>query len=63
VVWLVEPAFDQPLSYQHWEDLIATIGLGGIWLSAFIWLLQRQPLLPRRQSQTQKLLELAHEHG
>ena len=29
----------------HWLDFVAPIGIGGIWIAAFIWVLKRQPIL------------------
>ncbi len=53
VFWIVEPSFYQegmPLHNQgfslSWMDLAAPIGIGGIWIAAFIWQLKRFPLLP-----------------
>lgn len=47
VYWLVTPAFSPAKLAFHWMDLTLFIGLGGIWLAAFVWCLQRRPLLPR----------------
>ena len=45
--WLVMPAFDTSGLRIHWLDLAAPIGIGGVWLAAFLWLMQRRtPLLP-----------------
>jgi hypothetical protein len=46
--------------YQlHWLDLAAPVGIGGIWLAAFIWQLGRRPLLPLNDP---RLAEM-HHHG
>ncbi|MCI0460086.1 MAG: hypothetical protein L0Z62_24305 [Gemmataceae bacterium] len=55
--WLVVPSFDtyhppgevshhHPHLTAHWLDLAAVVGLGGIWVGAFLWRLERRPLLP-----------------
>ncbi len=36
VFWIVEPAFRQRGLEVYWTDLVALIGLGGIWLAYFI---------------------------
>ncbi len=44
--WLVTPDFQKQGFYLHWMDILAPIGLGGIWLAAFLWNLKRHPLMP-----------------
>ena len=46
VFWVVEPAFRQRQFWIHWMDLVAPIGLGGIWIWAFLGQLKTRPLLP-----------------
>jgi hypothetical protein len=46
VFWLVMPAFLPSHFHLHWLDIAAPIGLGGLWLAAFLWQLQRRSLLP-----------------
>lgn len=46
IFWLVIPAFYQTGIHASWMDLAAPIGIGGIWIAAYIWCLQRKPLLP-----------------
>lgn len=46
--WLVKPAFVTEGWLLHWLDVAAVVGLGGVWLAAFAWLLARRPLLPLR---------------
>jgi hypothetical protein len=49
VFWYTAPAF-HPANFQvHWMDLLATIGLGGIWIAVFIWQLRPVPLLPLQE--------------
>ena len=43
--WLVVPPFRPAGLSVHWLDLAAPIGIGGMWVAAFTWLLGRQPLL------------------
>ena len=44
--WLVMPAFHADGLHVHWLDLAAPLGIGGLWIAAFVWLLRRKPLLP-----------------
>ena len=46
--WLVTPAFSPAEFSLHWMDLAAVFGVGGLWLSFFVWQLRGQPLLPLR---------------
>jgi hypothetical protein len=56
VFWIVEPTFrnassSSPLHTGHgfaiyWTDFAAFIGVGGIWIYAFVGQLRKRPLLP-----------------
>ena len=46
--WLVTPAFSPEHFAIHWMDVAAVFGIGGLWLSFFVWRLRDQPLLPLR---------------
>jgi hypothetical protein len=46
VFWLVMPAFLPGRLRVHWLDLAAPVAVGGLWLAAFLWQLQRRSLLP-----------------
>jgi hypothetical protein len=40
------PGGHEPHFHAHWLDLAAVLGLGGVWLAAFLWRLEARPLLP-----------------
>lgn len=42
VFWLIKPAFVPTNLSANWLDFAATIGLGGVWLAAFLWLYKRE---------------------
>ncbi len=46
--WIVMPSFYKagPQIQWLWLNLAAPIGIGGIWVAAFIWQLKGKPLLP-----------------
>jgi hypothetical protein len=44
--WLITPAFSPARFAIHWMDVAAVFGVGGLWLSFFLWQLRDQPLLP-----------------
>jgi hypothetical protein len=54
VFWLVMPAFFPSRFHLHWLDIAAPIGLGGLWLAAFLWQLQRRSLLPWHEPSLQE---------
>ncbi len=45
VWWSVEPSFHSRI-HLHWMDVLAPVGIGGIWIAVFIWQLKGKPLLP-----------------
>jgi len=56
--WIIKPVFSENLAL-HWMDIAAVVGIGGLWLAAFIWQLKRRPsLLPLHDDR----LELAMGH-
>jgi hypothetical protein len=58
--WLTAPSF-HPRSFSlHWMDLLLPVGLGGIWLAAFLWHLKRRPLLPQHDPRFAVLAEPVH---
>jgi hypothetical protein len=46
MIWNVDPAFDPARLRLHWMDWMALIGVGGVWIAAFVRQLERRPLLP-----------------
>jgi hypothetical protein len=44
--WIVAPDAGTSGFRLHWMDLLAPIGIGGLWLGAFLFQLQKWPLLP-----------------
>ncbi len=48
VLWLVEPSYHPTGFFLHWMDVVAPIGLGGIWIAAFLRRLKGKSLLPVR---------------
>ena len=43
--WLVTPAFHPEGLSVHWLDAATLVGVGGIWLSVFVWQLNGHPLV------------------
>ena len=63
VYWLVVPAFENERKSPqlHLSDLLAVIGIGGIWVGTYIWQLKKMPLLPLHDPRFEGALQ--HEHG
>lgn len=60
--WLVVPPFRPEGFALHWLDLAAPIGIGGVWLAAFAWILGRRAILPLHDPRAARFEE-ALEHG
>jgi hypothetical protein len=48
MVWLVEPSFGEHGGGIHWMDWLAPLGLGGLWVAAYVSRLKNWPALPLR---------------
>jgi hypothetical protein len=46
IYWLVVPAHHSDHFYFSWITLFAFLGIGGLWLAAFIWQLKGQTIIP-----------------
>ncbi len=57
VFWLIAPEFYDSGLLVHWLDITTVIGIGGLWLAAYIWLLKRQTLLPIGDPRLARMLE------
>jgi hypothetical protein len=58
--WLIAPALHSEGFHVHWLDLVLPIGLGGLWLAAFVAGLKRRPLLAERDPRFAGLADAAH---
>ena len=63
VLWIVVPAFENRKSGFHVSpsDIVAVIGLFGVWLATYMVQLKRMPLLPLHDPRFEGVLE--HSHG
>ena len=46
--WMIAPAYSPGKFALHWMDVAAVLGVGGVWLAAFLWQFQGRPILPLR---------------
>jgi len=61
--WVVAPSFHHAKLHIHWMDLLAPIGIGGIWLGVFVWQLRDKPLLPLNDPNMSALAGSSGGHG
>jgi hypothetical protein len=61
IYWLVVPAFQKIGPHVHLLDILGVVGIGGIWLAAFLWQLKKWPLLPLHDPRFEGVL--LNEHG
>jgi hypothetical protein len=57
--WMIAPEFPPPGFHVSWMDVVAPIGLGGLWFAMFAWQLGKRPLIPTNDPQYESVLEQA----
>jgi hypothetical protein len=57
--WLIAPKFSKGDFLMTWTDVVAPIGIGGLWLAFFLWQLKQRPLIPFNDPQLPEVLEAA----
>ncbi len=57
--WLVAPTFHPSVLSLHWMDVVAPIGIGGIWIAVFIRQLQGKSLVPLHDPRLEGAVEQA----
>jgi len=63
VYWLVVPAWSKQGPQLHITDLLAVLGIGGLWLGLYFMELAKRPLLPLHDPRFEGQGVLEHEHG
>jgi hypothetical protein len=61
VYWLITPSLEKGGPHFHLTDFFLLAGIGGIWVAAFAWQLQKLPILPLHDPRFEGVL--LHEHG
>ncbi len=46
--WMIAPVFSPGTFALHWLDFAAVLGVGGVWMAAFLWNFQSHPIVPLR---------------
>ena len=62
VFWLVEPNFSGSHFQIHWLDVVAPIGIGGLWLAYFFHNLMERPIIPLNAPDLEKALNHGRHH-
>ena len=60
LVWTLVPGFQRAGFALHWLDLVAPVGIGGLWLWAFLAQLRDRPLVPLNDPEVEEALAHAH---
>jgi hypothetical protein len=58
--WFIAPTFHPEGFALHWTTVLAPLGIGGLWLGAFLGQLRRRPLLPVGDP---RFMAIVDEHG
>ncbi len=61
IYWLLVPSYETLAPQFRLLDLFAVVGIGGVWLAAFLGQLKKLPLLPLHDPRFEGVLE--HGHG
>jgi hypothetical protein len=60
--WIVMPELRHDGLSFSWLDIAAPVGIGGIWVAAFLWRLGKQPLLPLHDQRDPRLRPAGLDH-
>jgi len=60
--WIVAPGASKGGFQLHWMDFLAPVGIGGLWLGAFLFQLQKWPLLPIGDSHLEEAIAQGGAH-
>jgi hypothetical protein len=60
-LWMIAPSFYPARFRLHWLDIAAVVGIGGLWLAAFIGYLKARSLVPLHDPRFTELLEQVQE--
>lgn len=63
LLWTIAPSFTGEHFHISWMDVVAPIGIGGLWLATFAWALSKRPLIPINDPQFETVLEQKHAHA
>lgn len=61
--WVIAPNFTGKHFHLSWMDVVAPIGMGGLWLGVFARALTKRPLIPINDPLYETVLEQKHAHA
>lgn len=61
--WMIAPNFTGEHFQISWMDVVAPIGMGGLWLGVFAWALTKRPLIPINDPLYETALKQKHAHA
>jgi hypothetical protein len=61
--WMIAPNFTHEYFHVSWMDVVAPIGIGGLWLAWFANALTKRPLIPINDPLYETVLEQKHAHA
>ena len=59
--WIVMPGFHLDRFQINWLNISVPLGLGGLWVAAFLWQLGKRPLLPFGAANLQEAIRHGHD--
>lgn len=60
IFWLVVPSEHHPELSFHWLYVATVLGVGGLWLTVFVWQLKTRPLLPMGDPRFEEAMHGSH---
>ncbi|HYE66584.1 MAG TPA: hypothetical protein VD966_13430, partial [Pyrinomonadaceae bacterium] len=63
LLWLIVPEFNRGHLRISWMDIVAPVGIGGLWLAFFAWQLKQRPLMPLNDPHLAEAIEHGRQGG
>jgi len=57
--WMISPEFPPEGFHVNWMDVVAPVGMGGLWFAVFAWQLRKRALIPTSDPQYDSVLAQA----
>jgi hypothetical protein len=63
LLWMIAPTWTGENFHVSWMDVVAPIGMGGLWLAVFARSLMNRPLIPINDPQYESVLQQGQAHA